>query len=128
MLLSASQIHGQQNSELVNSSDFYLQKSKNQITTAWILLGTGTAMIIGGAATFESTWNDDSSSATDAGGVVLLAGVIVDLVSIPFFISAGKNKRKVASFSLKFQENYLPRGVTPLNNRHLSLSVNISLQ
>ena len=33
------------------SKEYYLQKSKNKKTAAWILLGGGTAMIVGGAIT-----------------------------------------------------------------------------
>ena len=87
--------------------NFYLEKSKNQKTTGWILLGAGTALVIGGGYVFDKTWDDASSTTTDIAGFAILTGVIADLASIPYFIGAGRNKRKAASLSLGYQNIYL---------------------
>jgi hypothetical protein len=88
------------------SKEFYLNKSKNQKTAAWILLGAGTAFAVVGVIGFESTWDDsdsDSYSTTDIFGFVLTAGIISDLVSIPFFISSHHNKKHASSLSFGTQ-------------------------
>jgi hypothetical protein len=85
------------------TKDFFLQKSKNQNKTGWILLGTGTAMIIGGATVFNNSWDSGSATTTDISGFVILGGVIADLACIPVFISAGRNKRRAASMTLTYQ-------------------------
>jgi hypothetical protein len=85
--------------------EFYLEKSKKQKTAGFILLGVGTAMVIGGAAAFNSSWDSESNSSTDFYGFVMLAGVVADITSIPLFISAGINKRKAATLSVGLQGN-----------------------
>ena len=87
--------------------DFYFEKSKNQKTTGWILLAAGTVLVIAGGYVFDKTWDDESYTTTDIAGFVILTGVIADLVSIPYFISAGRNKRKAASLSFGYQNIYL---------------------
>ena len=83
--------------------EFYLSRSRNQKNTAWILLLSGTAMTIGGSVAFDKSWDEGSAMATDIFGYITLAGVMADLASIPFFISAGKNKRRAASISFNLQ-------------------------
>ena len=41
----------------VGSKAYFLQLSKKNRTAAWTLLGVGTAMMIGGAAAFDSSWD-----------------------------------------------------------------------
>ncbi|MCM4153876.1 hypothetical protein DHD05_19965 [Arenibacter sp. N53] len=89
------------------SKDYFLQKSKKQKTTAWILLGGGTAMAIGGFAAFNTSWNSGSNSSTDIAGIIGVAGILVDGASIPYFISAGKNKRTAMSMAFDFKPIYL---------------------
>ena len=91
----------------------YLQKSKRQKTTAWILLGGGTAAIIGGSAiynkAYEKAANEDplgtlfsfGMNVDPTGAIIAVTGSLAALGSIPFFISASKNKRYGLSLSLK---------------------------
>lgn len=72
--------------------DYYLQKSKNQKKAGWILLTAGTIMVVGGAVAFDKSRHSGSNSATDISGFIILAGIVSDIVSIPFFISASENK------------------------------------
>jgi hypothetical protein len=100
-------MYGQEAVSQPQTAEWYLQKSKNQKTTAWVLLISGTAMAIGGAIAFDKSWEESSNSATDIAGIVMLAGVGADLASIHFFVKAGQNKRKAASLAFNMQ-NYLP--------------------
>jgi hypothetical protein len=70
---------------------YYKEKSKNQKTAGWVLLGGGAALftgsiIIAGNANFE---ND---AAVVAGSIAFLAGTVSMIASIPVFISSSKNK------------------------------------
>ena len=84
-----------QEQPVVKDGQYYLTKSNNQKTTAWIMLGAGVAMMAGGFIMSENT--DDW---TDFNGVfVFIAGVPVSLASIPLFISSGNNKAKAAAMA-----------------------------
>lgn len=88
-----------------NTKEYYLQKSKNQKTTGWILLAGGTTMaIIGGIGIGQSDfWSTDNES-FDAAGFLFAGGIVADLVSIPFFISSSKNARKAATIGFNHQK------------------------
>jgi len=79
----------------------YLQKSKNQKTAGWILLGGGTALI----ATGFIVGSGENSTFDDAAAGALLAGVGVlsALGSIPLFVASGKNKKKAMNMSTTFK-------------------------
>ena len=80
----------------------FLQKSKRQKTTAWILLGTGLALDFAG-----SLWvvNDPFAN----GPAVLVAvGTTSILASIPFFIISAKNKKKAMKVEAFFKMEKAP--------------------
>lgn len=77
------------------NKDYYLQKTKTQNTVGWILLGAGTTAIVAGI--ISGTKKDDDLADVGVGVVAVVSGVVVDLVSIPFFISAAKNKKRAAT-------------------------------
>jgi hypothetical protein len=91
----------------------YLKKSKKQRTAAWIMLGGGFTLAVTGFTVsvvnglgdaFASSVTDDNSSSgssIDAGSVVFTTGAVAMLGSIPFFITAHKNKKKAMSLSIK---------------------------
>jgi hypothetical protein len=86
----------------------YLTKSKHQKTTAWIMMGGGSALfcasaIIGAHAFFDlfSGNIDNAESNIGASGVMGIIGTAAMLGSIPFFIASSKNKRKAMSLSFK---------------------------
>lgn len=85
----------------------YLQKSKNQKTTAWILLGAGFVLSAGAAvADVGSDWTKSETPYL----VAIVTGCASMLGSIPLFIAAGRNKRKAknAAAYFKIQLNRVP--------------------
>ena len=85
-------------------SDLY-KKSKTQKTVAWVLLGSGTALFVGGLiAHYNYLNNNDNPFAelteTTTGEVVAGVGVLVASGSIPFFIASSKNKKKAKAASV----------------------------
>ncbi len=117
-------------SQTISSTEFskedYLKKSKNQKTTGWILLGGGVAMAVIGAASFSSSWDSESNTTTDISGFSMLGGVASSLVSIPFFISSGRNARKASKLSLNYQPILVPNQVSLAQNTLPSLSLTIT--
>ncbi|MBU2906144.1 hypothetical protein KO529_15200 [Arenibacter algicola] len=109
------------------SKDYFLQKSKKQKTTAWILLGGGTAMAVGGFAKFDSSWDSGSASTTDIAGIIGTVGFLTGLASIPYFISAGKNKRTAMSITFDYQPIYLSTDNLVAAKAHPTLSLKIKL-
>ena len=82
----------------------YLKKSRNQKTVGWVFLGTGTAMIItGGLIGLNSmaTHPYGEKEGLTEGILLVATGIILDLASIPLFVTASQNKRKAATVSLK---------------------------
>jgi hypothetical protein len=121
---------------------FYLNKSKNQRTTGWILLGAGTATaLVGliGAATSTNemfgellvAWDTEAaakaSSKGDTYAFIMLIGIAADLVSIPFFISASHNKKKASTLSFSNQTIYFPLDKSYCRNLYPSLTLRIKL-
>jgi hypothetical protein len=97
------------------SRDYYLQKSKNQRTAAWVLLGVGTTLIVVGAVTGASGvansnypfMTDEEISSSNTSGVIVAVGAVMDVASIPFFISAGKNNRRAYEVDLSNENVFL---------------------
>lgn len=91
--------------------DFHTLKQKRNKTTAWVLVGSGLLMTMSGLVVNSA---DEAAEAAALGLVdveevhkgdwLIYAGGATTLASIPFFISAGKHKRK-ASISLKSEQN-----------------------
>jgi hypothetical protein len=109
------------------SKEYYLQKSKSQKSTGWILLGGGAALAIIGLIGFSSTFDIwDSSSESDSYGYLMLGGSVISLASIPMFISSGKNNRKAATISLNNQSILVPKQGSLVQNSQPSLSLKIT--
>lgn len=74
----------------------YKQRSKNQKTVGWVMVGAGTALIIAGAFTnSKSTDTGWESLNTDVNqGILITSGCLVGLGSIPLFIAGARNKKK----------------------------------
>lgn len=103
----------------------YLQKSKKQKTAAWVLLGGGFAVTVGGAILdVSSDWSKPETPYL----VVIAAGGASMLGSIPLFIASGRNKRKAinASAYLEIRQNPVPanNGLTLQSAPTLSLKLN----
>ena len=96
-----------ENRDTINPSnkaerEYYLKKSHNKSTTAQVLLVGGTALIVGGVFIAKPKGDNFMADLLSLllGGVIISAGIIADIVSIPFFISASKYKRKAAAVSV----------------------------
>ena len=91
----------------------YLKKSKNQKTAAWILLGGGFALsttsilIATPKAAEDMTYGFYGLFAGEqvpqnnytAESILLVAGTVAMLGSVPLFIASGKNKKKALNMS-----------------------------
>lgn len=74
--------------------DFYMERSKKQNKTGWILLGTGAATTVIALYEFDRTWDLQANSTADFFGFLALAGVIAGSTGVIELISAGVNKSK----------------------------------
>jgi hypothetical protein len=107
LLLFVTCSFGQQttNTSVPKPNTDYLQKSKKQKTTAWILLAGGTVLTTIGAGVALSGGLDCAFDDPDCGNdqtlasILIISGSAAILGSIPLFIASGKNKRKAASLS-----------------------------
>ncbi len=94
--------------DLQLTSEQYLRKSKNQKTTAWVLFGVGTTAIVGGIAVSSGGQDELTTTLNTAfiGAPLMLLGLTLDVISIPLFVSADKNKKRAmeASTSIKFED------------------------
>jgi len=109
MLALTGKVFSQRDTTLSNSSTNtnYLQKSKTQKTIAWILLGSGTALIGAGIIVGENGADEASLNEATNGAALIIAGALVDIGSIPFFIASAKNKRKALTVS--FKNDFVPQ-------------------
>jgi hypothetical protein len=88
------------------SSEDYLQKSKNQKTTAFILLGSG-AVIAAAGGFIQLNHENNHSNDWDfdfTGAYIAIAGCVVVLSSIPFFIISSNNAKKAMTLALSGQQ------------------------
>ena len=97
-----------------HDQSYYLTKSKNQQKTGWILLAGGTAMVAIGVITGNAQTGSDDYSIPDSSGFLIVGGILVDLISIPLFVSSAKNARTAATLSF---------GNQPFPNQHLGSGV-----
>ena len=100
------------------TSDYYLQKSKSQKITGFILLGIGVttlALLSKGETDFDIL------------PVLAIGGIAATVVSIPLFISAGKNKRKGMSLSVKEEKSLLLRNGNFTQKPFPAISVRLNL-
>jgi hypothetical protein len=115
-LIIVINLYGQKTTDDVLDSDYLWQKSKNQNTAGKILLVTGTTMTVVGIIGFgnNSMSFDDgilkggNAQKADAYGYIMLAGLVMDLASIPVFIFASRNKKRAARLGISNQLIYKP--------------------
>ena len=106
--------------------DYYMQKSRVQKTTAWVMLGTGVGIfIIGAVGATNNVFVDEN--ATNTYGVVALLGAGLALGSIPVFIASGHNARKAATLSLKNQNILFPQQNSFVRRSQPTISIDIPL-
>ncbi len=103
-----------------NDKTDFLQKSRNQKTTAWLLVGGGGAVLITGLiVSVANTTHDIVDVATlqgqgrntNTGAILIVAGGVTALGSIPLFLASSRNKRKANLSVSKQSTGYgLPNG------------------
>lgn len=118
----------------LKTKEFYLHRSKNQKTTAWILFGTGTAMVFIGmigisleALILHPPLPGGGEKDFTPYANIISIGTYADLISIPFFISAHHNKKKATSLSFGNQAIYSPPDKSYYRNVYPSLTLRIKL-
>ncbi len=72
--------------------NYYIQKSKGQRTTGWILLGTGVGLA--GIGLLIGTNQNASFDQAATGGIIAAVGAVLVIISVPVMIIAGANKHK----------------------------------
>ena len=123
IVLSASTFSQQTHPVPTVTKQDYLQKSKNQKTAAWILLGGGTAMAAGGFI-----WASSNILSTASGSEFLFfVGIGCMTGSIPLFILSSKNRKRAMSASFKFQQSPQLQNNIFVKRKVPSLTLKISL-
>lgn len=115
----------------------YLKKSKNQKTTAWILLGGGTLLSAAGIAVgfnevlvdISNIFSSEPEKTSNTGEILFYTGIASMAGSIPFFIASSKNRKKANSISASFKMENRPYVVQSIIIRtpYPALSVKIGL-
>jgi uncharacterized membrane protein len=123
LIASGVMFSQQSNPASVLTKQDYLQKSKNQKTAAWVLLGGGTAMV-GGSIIWAL---QDIFSTSSGPSVLFVTGGVAMIGSIPLFIVSGKNKRKAMSLSFKMQQVPQLQNGSFVNQPLPSVNLKISL-
>jgi hypothetical protein len=118
----------------LKTKEFFLHRSKNQKTTAWILFGTGTAMIFIGyigismeALILHPPLPGGGEKDFTPYENMISIGTYADLISVPFFISAHHNKKKATYLSFGNQSIYSPLDKSYSQNLVPSLTLRIKL-
>ena len=109
----------------------YLQKSKNQRTAGFIILGTGFAVDIIALSTFPKDYGilntpDQNRQATTSAWI-FLAGTATMLASIPFFATAHANKKKALRLAINIQELPLLKSNNLLITNYPALTLKLKL-
>jgi hypothetical protein len=111
-------------SELTKSD--YLRKSKNHKITAGVILGSGLAISATGGL-IQLHDNDATDWIPDfRGAYIAIAGGCLAVISTPFFILSGVNKRKAVAISLNEQTFLIPErsNIVTLSLPVVSLKIN----
>ncbi len=82
-----------------NDADYYMAKSNDQRTTAWVLLGGGALCSGIGVLIFPKDYgifgnSSETESKATLSVVLTIVGFAAMISSIPVFVTATKNKRK----------------------------------
>lgn len=84
-----------------------LQKSKNQRTAGWVLLGGGAGLVLAGSIVMVDAIGNDLfvnsnnyNSKTNTGTVLVVAGLVAMGGSIPLLIVGHKNHKKAMALAL----------------------------
>ncbi|MEO8763869.1 MAG: hypothetical protein ABI416_06270 [Ginsengibacter sp.] len=105
LLFSILQVFAQEEKSKELSKEYHLRKSKNQKTTAFILLGTGSAVVVTSLLVLIKRNKNHESIDEYSWGPIFAAGVVTDLVSIPWFFTSAWHKKQAASIAIANQKN-----------------------
>lgn len=110
----------------------YLELSKKQKNTGFILLGGGAAAVIAGSVLFSENFciwgctnSEDALAAT--GAALAVGGGVAMLVSIPSFINSSKNATRAAQLSLVRETLPGPRIAPQIPRSYLSIQMSIPI-
>jgi hypothetical protein len=123
----------------MNKQD-YLDKSRKQKTTGYILLGGGVTLLVVGSIIYMTNGvelvgsciglNCSSSAANGVGsGVAMITiGGLAALGSIPFFISSSKNINKAVHLSFRNEPTNIPKyaGNIPRSVPSITYSIHLN--
>ncbi|MDZ4793759.1 MAG: hypothetical protein SGI83_05715 [Bacteroidota bacterium] len=108
--------HGQTTTPASSVTTDYLKKSRNQKTTAWILLSGGTTLVMVGMAVglnevltdIGNIGSNQPEKSSNVGEVLFYTGLASIAGSIPLFIASSKNKKKANNVSVFFKIQQQP--------------------
>ena len=103
--------------------DFHYEKHKKQKKTGFILLGSGVAATLAGVliGSNSDSWSDEANLGT--GAILVTAGALTTISSIPVFIVSGSNKRKAQAYVQSGQYQIID--LTLDNSSYLSIGLKI---
>lgn len=106
----------------------YIKQSENQKKTGLIMLGAGLGATLIGTVMFGSAWSTGSEVVGVSGAILVTAGVISTLVSIPIIVSSASKARKAGQLSLDLNTVRVltPGGNSPSIYSGLKLSVSLN--
>ncbi len=106
----------------------FLEKSKNQKTAAWVLLGGGFVVTVAGISIAQNhLWDETFYGAENTKGTgALITGLALMAGSVPLFIASGRNRRKAFSISMKNEKMHYTYKNTPVQSAIPSLSISMN--
>ena len=105
------------------SYDYFSLKQKRQKIGAWICIGSGVGLFIGGMAIGTDGITELDGSKAGTGGGMTIVGIAAAVASIPLFIVSASNGRKARAslktdtVTLRTQNIEIPKGI------HLALTI-----
>lgn len=131
LILSCGTMGQKSDPSPVLTKEGYLLKSRNQLRAALVIAGVGSAMILVGGA----VGLDDVGGIMDAGdknnsnlsGILIYGGIAIAAVSVPFFISSNKNKKKAGRLSIQPQAGISIKNGTLVDRTVPSLNLRMKL-
>lgn len=116
-----------------DAAEFFKGKARTNTTTAILLTAVGTAAIIGGAIAISKNNADDGLDEfvvdVYTGPLLVVTGIVVDLVSIPFYVRAARH-RNIAKMIMRTGRipNIGVGAVTPTINTGRYVAVGVAIQ
>jgi hypothetical protein len=111
----------------------YLQKSKNQKTAAWVLLGSGsvlmtTGVVLAAPKELENILGAQENDYT-VENILLITGIAATIGSIPLFIASKKNKKKAMNMttSIKMEKATIIERQSFVQSSYPAIALKINL-